>query len=55
MKKIIIIISCLLVLLPSSVVFAQSEKKGTIVGTLGLAAALELLWKQRDNFHLCLI
>ena len=35
MKK-VIIISCIMVLLHSSLVFAQSERKGAIIGTLGI-------------------
>jgi len=38
MKK-VIIISCMMVLLSSSLVFSQSEKKGTIMGTLGMGVA----------------
>jgi hypothetical protein len=38
MKK-AIIISCILVLLSSSLAFAQSETKGTIIGTFGAGAA----------------
>ena len=39
MKK-AVIISCLLVLLSSSMVFAQSEKKGTIIGTFGIGGGV---------------
>ena len=39
MKK-IIIISCILFFLISSLVFSQGEKKGTVIGTLGLGASL---------------
>ena len=34
-----VVISCIMVLLSSSLVFAQSEKKGTIIGTLGMGVA----------------
>jgi hypothetical protein len=39
MKKTIIIF-CLLVLLSSSLAFAQSEKKGTIIGTFGIGGGV---------------
>ena len=35
MKK-VIIISCILVLFSSALVFAQSERKGTLIGTFGI-------------------
>ena len=38
MKK-VIIISCIMVFLSSSLVFAESERKGTIIGTLGMGIA----------------
>ena len=39
MKKAVIVF-CLLALLPSSMVFAQSEKKGTIIGTFGIGVGV---------------
>ena len=39
MKKAVIVF-CLLALLPSSMVFARSEKKGTIMGTFGIGGGV---------------
>jgi hypothetical protein len=39
MKK-VIIISCILTLFSASLVFSQSEKKGTVIGTFGLGASI---------------
>jgi len=39
MKKVVIFL-CIMVLISSSLVFAQSEKKGAFIGTLGMGIAL---------------
>ena len=48
MKK--IIISCFLVLLYSSLVFAQNERKGAIVGTFGIGGGFGIIVETAPQF-----
>jgi hypothetical protein len=51
MKK-VIIISCVLVLLSSTLVFAQSEGNGTIIGTFGIGGGISTTVQTAPQFSL---